>query len=352
MFDDYRIRLSKHGGSNREYILNSSRQTKEVLFDDSIAYKQVLIDGVSYDARIITDVADTVKNGNGNYAIEFRDKVLFYPGTYIQIENVFGELDYWLLMDIIEDPFSTYSLIKKCNFELKWKNNDGNIVSRWITFDDSYKLYAAIRNYGYKTNLSESNMAILLPYDHETIQLGLDDRLMIDNFEKNDTPDVYKVSNRSVVSRLYNHSHGVIKLSLTQTQFNHTMDNAELMVADYYTETEELHNHKMEDIPILSERHLVIKYKGQSRIVMGTGFKEFNLEFTDNIGNILSDVGRWQVNILPEFNPFFNYEINGNTLRIKADFNENLESYKFKIIGSSDDGSLVADIMVKVVSGV
>jgi len=353
MFESYRSRLNKSGGSNRGYNAESMRMTKEAVFNDSQSYKEVCINGKKYDARIIEDVDDTVKNGNGNFKIEFRSGVLFYPGTYVHIKNAFGHIEPWLIVDVLDSLFFPKGLIKKCNYNLKWKNKSGDIISRWIHFDDTYKLYDAIRNYDNKTNLPEGTLVITLPYDKETVAINIDHRFIIDAPGFSETPDVYTVSNRSVAARMYDDSHGVIKLSLTHDQFNHTVDNAELMIADYFVEAESLEEKPAIDIPLISERHLNISYKGQNRIVMGTSFKEYKLKFTDPAGRPLPDeVGLWEVNVLPEFSEFIIYEIDGNTLRIKSTFNENLESYKFRIVGYSVDKTVSAETHIKVVSGI
>lgn len=353
MFEAYKSRLHNSGGSNRGYVAESMRMAKEAAFTDSQSYKEVYINGKKYDARILEDVSDTVKNGNGNYKIEFRPGVLFYPGTYIQIKNAFGHIDNWLIIDVLDDMFFPKSLIKKCNYNLKWKSRNGNIVNRWINFDDSYKLYDAIRNYGYDTNLPEGAVVITLPYDKETAAIGLDDRFIIDTKKYIETPAVYQVTNRSMAARLYDDDNGIIKLSLTQCQFNHTTDNAELMIADYYEELPIIDKKPVIDIPLISSSHVNIKYKGKNRIVMGTPAKEYRLEFTSPSGEIMADeIGTWEVNILPEFSKYITYEINDNNLSIRSEYNENLEGYQFRVVGYNSDQTVSAETHIKVVSGI
>lgn len=352
MFDAYRNRLSNAGGSNRGYVSRSSRMTKEVVFEDGQSYKEVYINGKKYDARIYSDVADTVKNGNGNFKIEFREGDLFYPGTYVQIENVFGTYEYWLIVDVLDDLVFPKSLIKKCNYNLKWKNAAGKIIGRWVAFDDSYKLYDAVRNYAYNTNLPEGSVVIMLPYDKETAALKLDKRFIIDAPDFVGTPDTYSITNRSVVSRLYDDEHGVIKLSLSQDQFNHETDNAEAMIADYYAVPNIVSSDIETPVYPTPQLNLKITHKGQNRIVMGTTYKEYKLEFSNSNGESIDCIGTWEVNILPEFSDLITYEIDGNILRIKSVFNENLESYKFRVVGYSDDKTVSAETYIKVVSGI
>lgn len=353
MFNAYRSRLQNSGGCNRGYVAESMRMAKEAAFKDSQSYKEVSIKGKRYDARIIEDVSDTVKNGNGNYKIEFRAGVSFYPGTYIQMQNAFGNIDNWIIIDVLDDLFFPKSLIKKCNYNLKWRSHDGEVIERWIHFDDSYKLYDAVRNYGYDTNLPEGTVVITLPYDKETAAISLDDRFIIDAKDYSGTPSVYQVTNRSMAARLYDNDSGIVKLSLTQCQFNHTTDNAELMIADYYEESNDIDDVPVIDEPSMSTMLLHIKYKGKNRIVMGTPAKEYTLEFSTPSGVIITDeIGIWDINILPEFSKYITYEINGNSLFIKSEYNENLESYQFRVTGYSADRTVSAETHIKVVSGI
>ena len=338
--------MSHNGDGEREAIKRQSIATREILFNNTQTYKSVVINGEHYDARMISEVGDTVKTGDGSYQLEFRDGVLFYPGTYVKIKNVFNKYDYWIIADIVED-FRPKFLIKKCVYQLKWKNSKGRIISRWVYFDDSYKMYDGIRNYGYKTNLPESSITICLPIDEETVNIKWDQRFLMDVHDVEDVVETYEVTNRNVLSRKYD-GHGIMKLSLSKTQFNYETDNKELMIADFYQNTEPP---KKQDVD--SAMRAEISYRGQNKIVMGTPYKEFrfNLFDANNEKLEVQDVS-WQILILPEFEEYFDYTNEENILKIKVKYNENLESYEFKIIGRASNSSASSEVRVKVVSGI
>lgn len=351
MFEEYRNRLGYFGNSDREAVSTQSKMSKDIAFDNTQSYKEVIIDGEKYDARITKDVDDTVKTGNGNYMIEFREKDLFFPGTYIQIENIYGTYEVWLLIDVIDDIFFPKHLIKKCAYNLKWKNDNNEIIERWVALDDSYKLYEGNRNYGYQTTLPTSTMALFIPYDTETVNLKYDKRFLIDAPGITGTPDAYAISNRSAISRICD-GHGIINLSLKRDQFNHITDNADMMIADYFIDSKKEHNSPT-PLPEDNASYAGITYKGSDRIVLGTPYKEFVLHFYDSDGTEIPDmIGRWELGILPELEHFFTYEIDKNTLKIKALFSENLINYRLKISAYSDDESITTSITIKVVSGI
>lgn len=349
MFDLYRNRVSHNRDGEREAIKKQSVITRELLFNNSQSYKSVEINGERYDARMFSDVNDTVKTGDGSYKLEFRDGISFYPGTYVKIKNIFNEYDYWIIADIVED-FRPQFLIKKCVYQLKWKNSKGKIVSRWAYFDDSYKMYDGTRNYGYKTNLPESSITICVPIDNDTINIKWDQRFLLDVYGVEEIAEAYEVTNRNVLSRNFL-GHGILKLSLSKTQFNHETDNKELMIADYYQNEPVNHSIKKEQPELFTRAE--IAHKGQGKIVMGTSYKEFKFKLFDASNKELDvqDV-HWQVLILPEFREFFDCVDEQNMLKIKAKYNENLESYEFKIVGQDPNSLTSAEMRIKVVSGI
>ena len=348
MFDDYRTRLGQRGSNNREAISAQSIMIKEKLFENTQSYKSVYIDGKSYDARITTDVADNIRSGDGNYKIEFRNGQLFQSGTYVQIENAFGQVDTWMIMDVLDDLFFPKHLIKKCTYCLKWKNSNGDIISRWIAFNDSYRLEEGIRYYDNKTVLPDGSIIFFISYDSETALIDQDDRFIIDAEIYKNTPDCYKVTNRSV-TRLIDGKYGIITLFLQRTQFNPNTDNAELMIADYF---DDKLGQSVDISQPIQEVNIDIIYSGNNRIVMGTPYKEYRIMFTDNQGAQLDIDGVWELYILPEFKDFILYEINHNVLRIKALSNENLVNYKLKATARNIDNSISKDLEIKVVSGI
>lgn len=344
---NYRTRLGFDGNSQSRNLKGQSITIKEASFTDSPSYKEVLVDGKFYDARILQDVSATVKTGLGNYQIEFREGVVFRAGTYVEIKNIFDEYETWMIMEVSDDVMFPLHPIKKCTKQIRWKNTKGEVIERWLAFDDSYKLYDGIRTYDNTTSIPEGTRTILLPLDSETIHLKLDKRFLLDAPGITEEPEAWKVVNRNAISRARG-DYGIVMLALEQDQFNHQTDNAELMVADYYTE----------DIPVEEESSLSqditpdFVYKGQLKITAGSPAKTFELQFLDKNGNKVDITPHYEVMILPELQEFFKVEEKNNKVYVKATYNENVINYKFKIKGSNDDGTLSKEILVKVVSGI
>lgn len=344
-FDMYRVRLGFDGQSQREARRGQSQRAKGILFEDSQSFKTVYVNGIPYDARIIQDVAATVKQGSGNYQIEFRDGDLFRPGTYVEFENSYGDMEVWLMMDSSDDLLFPLHPIKKCVRQLHWKNEQGKIIDRWMAFDDTYKLYDGVRSYDNFTTLPDSTITIFLPYDQDTIKLRFDARFLIDA-EGLDEPEAWRVVNRNAVSRVQ-HGDGVIMLTLGRDQFNHETDDPTTMVADYYSEVKQPELQK----PLLNVDSAVFTYKGQPKIVAGTPAKSFGMEFYDKNGTKLDGlIPQYELLVLPELEQFFTSKIEGGKISVAVKYNENVINYKFKIRGFCDEFS--QELTVKVVSGV
>ena len=98
MFEDYKNKIGVIGSNIRTANRKSSIQIMEYGFNDSQSYRQVFIDDEPYDARVISDSKTTVRGGNGNYVIQFRDNFNPPAGTYVDIPDINGDLFTWLIL--------------------------------------------------------------------------------------------------------------------------------------------------------------------------------------------------------------------------------------------------------------
>jgi hypothetical protein len=350
MFQEYRDRLAPSGTNVRDHIKRNSIATKERLFRNSQSFLCVKINGQLYDAHITQDVRGSVKGGNGNYLIEFRDGVYFPAGTYIEVLNQRkNKVDTWIIIDALDDMLFPKSIIKKCTYNLKWVNRNGQIVERYIAFDDSSRASDSIRTYGNQISVSDGTIGAFIAYDDETKYIKKDSRFLIDMaVTDEDYPDTYKVTNRNALSRIEN-GHGVIHIIFTEDQFNPNKDDKEMMIADYY---KQMDRNLLQNSTVSGIDRAEITYSGSNNIVMDTPAKSFELKFYDANDNELDEVGRWEIKNLPEFDEYIIATISGNKLQVQAKYNENLNGYLFKIIGKSLDNNIETDLILKVVSGI
>jgi hypothetical protein len=139
---------------------------------------------------------------------------------------------YWLVTaKDFDDEIFQRGIMELCNYQLKWQNERGEVVSRWVLMNAVTKYSSGIFE-GKIIDVPDATIACTLPYDEETIKIRLDRRFIAD--VSSDNPYVYRVTQRDVLSKHYD-GHGIVTLALTQAVFNGATDDTDIMVADYVT---------------------------------------------------------------------------------------------------------------------
>ena len=346
MFDNYRERMSKLGGCIRLANKKQSINIMESGFEHSQSYRKVKMNGAAYDARIISDSKTTVRGGNGNYVIQFRDGVNPPAGTYVDIPDNRGTFEPWLILYESDSALFPKHIIKKCNYLLKWKNSNGDIIERWAVFEDNSRIRDGVSYMQGNSGRSPYNSkALILPCDIETINIRLDKRFLIDKKYVKDNPDAWIVTNRNIISKVFDEMDGVIELNLSQHQYNNDLDNRKLMIADYYKEYD-----KFMDIET-SNYDCKISYNKSPDLKMGTPFKKYTAEFFKD-GVLDSSIeGVWEI-LIPDDREGFTYQVDKNVLKIKCDFNSKLIGTHIRIRVQNEEFGCSREMMIKVVSSI
>jgi hypothetical protein len=181
--------------------------------------------------------------------------------------------------------------------------------------------------------------SIWVPTNPSTQTIGYNQRFLISDVGR--IPALcYEVSKISDTSPI-----GLIKFSLTQTPFNESTDNVDLMIADYWAS-------HIEPIEQDTEEELrdtaVITYSGtKPTIKVGGSYKTFTPAFSDETVT----VSKWTISdengdISGDTN--YTIEYDGDKLKLKVALNYNLigKVLIVQLIGS--DGS-TAEISVEVI---
>lgn len=338
--------MESMGDNIRESIKQQSAAISESLFCNSTSYKDVVINGKHYDAKFISDSKTTVRGGNGNYVIEFRNNFDPPAGTYIRIPDNKGKINVWLIHYKSDNPLFPKHIIKKCNYLLRWKNRYGRIIERWGVLNDNNRLTNGDTsvNYG-KMTLPWQTTSIILPYDNETINLRRDKRFLIDDPSVLDVPDAWIVTNRNISSKSFGSNDGVVELALSQHQYNPKTDNRTLMVADYYKDNEE-----SPALPSYDNLSCKIDYTGTPDLKMGAPFKTYTAKFYQDSKEIQDVEAVWNINILEANVDFFTYEVDGNEINIKCQYDPALIGSHFKLSVADVDNTCSVERVVEVVS--
>lgn len=125
--------------------------------------------------------------------------------------------------------------MEKCDYDLKWKNRTGNIISRWAVVDDNISSASGV-SINKHLVLGSARMGITLPKDQETIDIRRGKRFIIDDYDAayyRKTAQVFKVTKVSFLQ--INDKDGLFYYSLDEDSFSSVRDSIENMVADYDT---------------------------------------------------------------------------------------------------------------------
>ena len=348
-YDIYRRQMACRGDSIREANRNQSVNIMNAGFDTSQTYRRVLVDGEEVDARITLGSSTTIRGGSGNYEIMFRDGVDYPAGTYIWVPANTDTSKYepWLMMYKSDDALFPRHIIKKCNYLLKWMNSSGNVIERWCVFGDNQRLMNSERDaYWNKLVLSSYTTVLYLPCDEETINIKMDRRFLVDHPDIEGNPEVWIVRNRNVNSKTYDSYDGIIELAIARHQYNHDVDNKELMVADYYKEYPQVE--EFDDV----DYDVRIAYKGTPELKMATPFKVYTAEFQADGVPDDTLVATWDVNVPDEYADKFIYETNGNELKIKCVYSSLLMGAYIRLTAFNEEHNISAELLVKVVSSI
>ena len=266
-FIDFNAVVANAGQTARERNLNKAKSDYTKLAKENPSFKTVLIDDV---ARSLTIYAATMEN---------KKYICSVPGERFEIGNIVTYLNgkYIILRADVDDEVYCRGYMERCNWELKWQNEDTDIVTC-----DCEVLTASQYNtgeYAIKTiTIGSNQFAINIPLNDETIKLKPGKRFFIDNNKENPIP--YRLTRVDTVSASY-YGVGCISLILTEDQYNATTDSVEYGLCDYTLE------------PIYSHSKVEISYIGEPKLVCGGTAKTFksNIPVMFSLTMNLDDLG-------------------------------------------------------------
>lgn len=219
--DAYRERMSYLRNPARERWLKDTQSWISAKLPHSLSYQSVVIDG----ERRKCAITSTQKLKEKNILAMPGENI--FAGSYVEWAN-----SIWLITSVDEDSevYQT-GLMVQCNYNLKWINPSGEIVSRMVVAIDGTKYLTGEYSQQFVT-VGDARMQVTMPKDEETVLINRDDRFLIDD---PDAPDIqaFEVTKLNRISSVYN-GHGVCVHMLVESPRNDNVDNYELMIANYY----------------------------------------------------------------------------------------------------------------------
>lgn len=153
------------------------------------------------------------------------------PGDELKIGDIlYWNKLHWLMTDIaFDDDIYTTGTMVRCNRQIAWMNERGQIIKRWCL---TTKPYTANVETGQVVSVLKGKYDVKLPYDQDTIDVPIGKRFMLDIV--GGKPMCYKLDFADVNTNKYSDiDGGFIEWNLTSDQFNKDTDNVANMICDF-----------------------------------------------------------------------------------------------------------------------
>lgn len=304
MYDEYRTRMSRRGSYMGETMRKQTGLIVDATWMNSITTLPVCVQHLNTGLPKVYESSDdfeetiwahfeSVKTYNvGGNAVDFQlvlrphelnDHPEIKIGAYVNIPNVHGKPEQWLIVHIAEDNDLIKARILKTNWTLKWVA-DGKVYNCLGVLRGGNADSNGIEDVGYVTSV-DSTSAIWLPTNYDSRTIGMNTRFLISD-EGRTPPLAWKVSRLRDTTPI-----GLTQISLNQDVYVAQNDNAELMVADYYIYNilpEEPHVPEVDDgISTFGGDTTIgsaaISYTGaKPTIKVGGSFKTFTAAFSND----------------------------------------------------------------------
>ena len=260
----------------------------------------------------------------------------------------------WLVLNAdSDDEVYTDGNLRQCQHRIYWQKADGTIVSRY-----AYTENASAYNNGETGNntitLQSNQFMVYLPYDEETAELDNGKRVHMSRSNAKCKP--YELTRPDDVTYGFGEK-GILNIIFTQTQYNQENDKlitledgTQAWICDYIdsTTTPPSEPTTPDEAEDLSAK---ITFKGSQELIIGGSYKTLTGSFVNKDGNITSDIGVWKKPItIDELEPYVDYKITNNILKIKILENDFADSGKVRITFSNSDGTVSTYLDFEIVS--
>ena len=330
--DRYIARMTQHGTTQRERIVDRLKTNLNNKLQDNPSYKSVKLNGEETNLIINTSTKPYYK--------EFQSlpdqKIL--AGDYVEWAD-----SMWLVLNADSDnEVYTDGNLRQCQHRIYWQKADGTIVSRYA-YTENASSYSNGETGNNTITLQSNQFMVYLPYDEETAELDNGKRIHMSRSNAKCKP--YELTRPDDITYGFGEK-GVLNIIFTQTQYNQENDKlitledgTQAWICDYIdsTPTPPSEPTTPDETEDLSAK---ITFKGVQELKIGGNYKTLTGSFVDKDGNTTSDIGVWDVITIDELKPYVDYTITDNILKIKILENDFADSGKVRITFSNSDGTV------------
>ena len=213
------------GDPRREVSISRAQAYLKRKIVASPSFHTVTVDGREYGVSI-TDTEEL----NIKTAVSLPGETLRH-GAVLEWSDT-GPDTFWLVTEVdLSNGVYAKSTIQRCNYILKWIDDYGNVISRWVIVEDGTKYLIGEKSADIMT-VGDARIAVTVGKDKDTNKLVRGQRFLIDDL---DSPQVlaYEITKPNKLYSVYN-GEGVFRFILNEVNLTDN-DNVELRIADYYS---------------------------------------------------------------------------------------------------------------------
>ena len=208
--DRYTARMTQHGTTHRERIVNRLKTNLNNKLQDNPSYKSVKLNGEETNLIINTSTKPYYK--------EFQSlpdqKIL--AGDYVEWAD-----SMWLVLNAdSDDEVYTDGNLRQCQHRIYWQKADGTIVSRYA-YTENASSYSNGETGNNTITLQSNQFMVYLPYDEETAELDNGKRVHMSRSNAKCKP--YELTRPDDITYRFGEK-GVLNIIFTQTEYNHEKD--------------------------------------------------------------------------------------------------------------------------------
>lgn len=355
MFEAYKNRMALHGAHMSDMLRRQSNMVIEQTWTRDPNYRQVYVVKVDnglpevttenelIDVKFNIKTYQSITSDEVSYLLQFRHgEEKRHPevaiGSYVYIQDEDGEWKWWLICHLDEQPSFRQYQILECNWTFGWVV-DGKIY-HCLGVQRVQQSYNSGSWDGDRFTFVDNITSAWLPTNNDTLTIGYNQRFIISD-QRRRPPLVWQISKIEDTQ-----PEGLTKLKFTQETFDPIRDNAELMLANYYSSSI---TPDVAEVETDLRQPAVITYSGtKPTLKVGGNFKTFTASFVDH--NVVPQ--EWIISnenglITPEMQDYI-VAYDGNKLKLKIARNYNLIKQVLIIQVIGTDGS-TGEIKMEVV---
>lgn len=320
-------RMKLDGNSIRQSKINDAKILMENQLETDPSYNEYFVIW-EHDVNAEDFVEQPIKLYNRKYSSANGYTVQFETliDKTIPIGTVLYDTDekiYYLCTESFnKDKILNNGKLTRCNNFLKWQDSSGKIFE-YPVFDINSTQYNSGVQGDKVMTLGSTQHMLTITADENTIALDHDKRFFNDRNTK--SPTVFKLTQNDTTA--LNYDKGLLHITITEDEYDPKTDSIENWLCDY--------------IKPNSPTPIEIIYTGKPVIRIGGSAKTFT-------ANTAEDVA-WAID--NNFNDAVSVVSNGNTCKVKCNFNEDIVNQTFTLSCTDESGN-IGTVEIAITGGV